>query len=396
MAGNFTMPHELDTTEVDMNGLCVLHLLRTRLGFMFSMSELAVELFKENPGAFIKDIRSGRYKRFHVTDEDVMLRLAQLQIPPESITVPGATLLPSDTVEALLRDRRKAELVEVVRLALLKVVSADAAKLLAQGLFEECLPVAIDAINKGKVLYYPEYKLQLVPVYLLGAQANLGLGRAVQAEDMLGIAAWLLIEDKSDEDKIAIRAEITRIFGVLYYLEGEKYKSKRCSNVVVEWWLDALKEVVLGIPYKRLTPWETPQYPGREPEMENFKTQMERMYFKEVTDMLQVVSAPCPLASKSFRVLDVPVGVTLSLPAQEISVFRSSSEGEGASVAEVCLVLGLAFTHSRMYVLAREHLEHAADLCGSEDQETLVLINSCLKLIPKPAIHVPMPLQKSR
>ncbi|KAL3685285.1 hypothetical protein R1sor_003307 [Riccia sorocarpa] len=172
MAKGLTVRSELDMTEVDMNGICVLHLLRTRLGFMISMSELAVELFKENPGAFIKDIRSGRYKRFHVTDEDVMLRLAQLQIPPESITVPGATLLPSDTVELLLRDRRKMELVEVVRLALLKLVSADAAKLLAQGLFEECLPVAIDAINKGKVLYYPAYKLQLVPVYLLGAQSG--------------------------------------------------------------------------------------------------------------------------------------------------------------------------------------------------------------------------------
>ncbi|KAL2653423.1 hypothetical protein R1flu_021551 [Riccia fluitans] len=390
MAKGFTVRSESDTTEVNMNGICVLHLLRTRLGFMFSMSEIAVELFKENPGAFIKDIRSGRYKRFHVTDEDVMLRLAQLQIPPESITVPGATLLPSDTVELLLRDRRKMELVEVVRLALLKVVSADAAKLLAQGLFEECLPVAIDAINKGKVLYYPTYKLQLVPVYLLGAQANLGLGRTVQAEDMLGIAAWLLIEDKSDYDKTVIRSEITRIFGVLYFLEygvsdlrntvgmynlfkifvaqGESDKAKRCSDVVIEWWFVALKEVVLGMVSERQTPWQTPQYPGREKERVSFRTQIEKMYFREVTDMMQEISA--------FRV--------------------SLTQQEDVSVAEVCMVLGLAFLHSKLYVLAREHLEHAADIYGSTGKEKRELINIGLKLIPKSALHVPMPQGSSR
>jgi hypothetical protein len=67
----------------------------------------------------------------------------------------------------------KADLVNIVRLALLKLVSADAAKLLGQGLFEEALPVTLDAISKGRQLYYPEHKLQLVPVYLLGAQVRL-------------------------------------------------------------------------------------------------------------------------------------------------------------------------------------------------------------------------------
>lgn len=71
--------------------------------------------------------------------------------------------------------------------------------------------------------------------------------------------------------------------------QNEKEKAKRCSDIVIEWWLSAMKEVVLGITCERLTPWKTPLYPGRESERWSFKAQIEKMYFKEVTDMLQVV-----------------------------------------------------------------------------------------------------------
>lgn len=90
-------------------------------------------------------------------------------------------------------------------------------------------------------------------------------------------------------------------------------------------------------------------------------------------------------------------GEPTNQPSQEISTFRASlSQQEDVSVAEVCLVLGLAFIHSRLYILAREHLEHAADIYGSEDEEKRELINTCLKLIPKPNLHVPMPRHSSR
>ncbi|CAM6128542.1 unnamed protein product [Calypogeia fissa] len=388
-------------TEVDMNGLCVLHIFRTQLGLMFSMSELAVELFKENPGAFQKEVRAGRYKRFHITDEDALLRLAHLQIPSESITVVGATFLPPDSVEAILFHRRKANLVNIIRLALLKIVSADAAKLLGQALFADALPVTLDAIKKGRILYYPHHKLQLVPVYLLGAQANLGLGRTVQSEDMLGVAAWLLVEDDSEVNKNRICAEITRLFGRLYFLErkydmslkaygenifytsrqyghmdlrnslgiyslsrvfqvqDEVQKSRRCSDVVVEMWFLALKEVVLNIPYVRMTPWEKPQYPGLEEKPWDFKSQINTMYFKEVTDMLQ-----------------------------EISSYRAATSGErDVSVAEVCLVLGLAFLYAQLFALARQHLGHAADLYRGRQThqayEAMELVNIALKIIPR-------------
>lgn len=49
-----------------------------------------------------------------------------------------------------------------------------------------------------------------------------------------------------------------------------------------------LKEVVLNIPYLRTTPWGKPQFPGLDEEHWDFKSQIDTMYFKEVTDMLQV------------------------------------------------------------------------------------------------------------
>ncbi|KAL3685284.1 hypothetical protein R1sor_003306 [Riccia sorocarpa] len=144
---------------------------------------------------------------------------------------------------------------------------------------------------------------------------------------------------------------------------AENDKAKRCSDVVIDWWFVALKEVVLGMASDRLTPWQTPQYPGRQKEREIFKTQIEMMHLREVTDMLQEISA--------YRV--------------------SLTQHEDLSVAEVCMVLGLAFIHSRSYVLAREHLEHAADIYGTADKEKREIINSGLRLIPKPSLHVPMP-----
>jgi hypothetical protein len=63
-----------------------------------------------HPSLFLlvaQDVRAGRYKRHHIKDEDVLVRLQDLDIPPESITVVGATMLPPESVEAILFHRRK-------------------------------------------------------------------------------------------------------------------------------------------------------------------------------------------------------------------------------------------------------------------------------------------------
>lgn len=70
---------------------------------------------------------------------------------------------------------------------------------------------------------------------------------------------------------------------------------------------------------------------------------------------------------------------------QDISNYRVATSGErDASVAEACLVLGLAFTYGQLFVLARKHLVHAADLYkGQEAHNALELVKSTLKIIPR-------------
>ena len=65
---------------------------------------------------------------------------------------------------------------------------------MAAGEYEFALPVALDAVQQGQALFKPAPALQLFPLYLLAAQANLGLRRAKQCEDFLALASWLAIK----------------------------------------------------------------------------------------------------------------------------------------------------------------------------------------------------------
>lgn len=205
--------------SIDLGDGVVLHVLFTDKGKMFSMSEVAVELFRENPGAFGKELRLGRYRRLHTLEDKVLQRLSQLQIPAESHTVPGATLIPPETLHALLTDKRRDDLVPKVKIGLLKLVAEEAAILIGNGQHENALPVAMEAITQGQRLFYPNATAELVPIYLIAIQANLGLGRTTQAEDLLGVAAWLLLQASSDEGTNSMRSELSRLFGQLYVLE---------------------------------------------------------------------------------------------------------------------------------------------------------------------------------
>jgi hypothetical protein len=83
------------------------------------------------PPSFSQDLRAGRYPKTHTTNPRIMATCAALGAPEEtSGSVVGVTLLPSETVEACLTDRRRAELVQPFRLALLKLSSQDAARLM--------------------------------------------------------------------------------------------------------------------------------------------------------------------------------------------------------------------------------------------------------------------------
>ena len=65
---------------------------------------------------------------------------------------------------------------------------------MAAGEYELALPVALDAVQQGQALFKPAPALQLFPLYLLAAQANLGLRRSKQCEDFLALASWLAMK----------------------------------------------------------------------------------------------------------------------------------------------------------------------------------------------------------
>jgi hypothetical protein len=70
-------------------GEATLHLLHTAMGRMFFMSEVAGQLFHENPGNFSKELRSGRYAKVHTESRGILRAMSALGIPPESHTVDG-------------------------------------------------------------------------------------------------------------------------------------------------------------------------------------------------------------------------------------------------------------------------------------------------------------------
>mmetsp|Transcript_16876 Transcript_16876/g.57648 ORF Transcript_16876/g.57648 Transcript_16876/m.57648 type:complete len:353 (+) Transcript_16876:279-1337(+) len=189
------------------------------------MGEVAVKLFHEAPVTFGKELkRAGWYSKEHSTSPEVLRTVQALGIPQEGTNDVGCTLLPAETVEALMTDRRRAELVQPFRLALLKLASQEAARLMATGNYELALPVALDAVKQGQSLFRPTPALQLFPLYLLAAQANLGLKRAKQCEDFLGLASWLSLKEPQNTTNV-MRSQLSRLFGQLFALQGKFYEA---------------------------------------------------------------------------------------------------------------------------------------------------------------------------
>lgn len=125
---------------------------------------------------FTQALRTGRYPKLLSHHPDVLHTAAVLALPPE-LGQTGLTLLTPETVESLLTDRRQADLVQPFRLALLKLASQEAARLMAAGEYELALPVALDAVKQGQALFRPAPALQLFPLYLLAAQVRAPLLR---------------------------------------------------------------------------------------------------------------------------------------------------------------------------------------------------------------------------
>jgi tetratricopeptide (TPR) repeat protein len=162
-----------------------------------------------------------RPKKFFSRRRKILQTVTSLGYPIEaSTTAPGVTLVTAEIVEIILTDRRKWDLVHPFKMAVLKNYSQEAARLMSMGLYDKALPIALDAVKKGQAIFKPGPSFQMFPLFLLAAQANLGLKQADQCENFLGLAAWLLMKETHDTTNM-MRAQLCRLYGQLYALQGK-------------------------------------------------------------------------------------------------------------------------------------------------------------------------------
>ncbi|KAF8067274.1 hypothetical protein HT031_002321 [Scenedesmus sp. PABB004] len=184
------------------------------------MGEVASQLFNETPTGFLQELRRGKYARANSAAPDVLHTIVQLGLQVEGCAShAGVVLLPPPTVEALLVDRRRPELAQSFRLAMLKLASQEAARLMAAGDHEVALPVALEALARGEALFKPAPALALFPLYLLAAQAHLGLRRGAQCEKCLGLANLLALREPEQTTNV-MRAQLSRLWGQLYAFQA--------------------------------------------------------------------------------------------------------------------------------------------------------------------------------
>ena len=110
------------------------------------------------------------------------------------------------------RDRRLAA-VQSGKQAIIALCREEAASHVVKGQFELAIPAAQYALRFGTSLY-GEGSVELVPSYLLIAEANLGLAQYRQAEEQLTLANWALL--KTPHCSNALRSQLRRNFGRLY------------------------------------------------------------------------------------------------------------------------------------------------------------------------------------
>ncbi|XP_027254914.1 zinc finger MYND domain-containing protein 12 isoform X3 [Cricetulus griseus] len=98
-----------------------------------------------------------------------------------------------------------------------------AQKYLFEGRYEEAVPAALHSL-RFRMNVYGLNSVELVPAYLLLAEASLGLGRIVQAEEYLSQARWTVL--KSTDCSNATHSLLHRNLGLLY-MAKENFEEAR-------------------------------------------------------------------------------------------------------------------------------------------------------------------------
>jgi hypothetical protein len=97
-------------------------------------------------------------------DREILATALELGIPVESgQRNAGITLLPAATIEELLIAKRRHDLLQPFKLAILKLLSQETARLLASGQYECALPSAQDAVKQGEYCMQASINASMFP-----------------------------------------------------------------------------------------------------------------------------------------------------------------------------------------------------------------------------------------
>nr|XP_042127725.1 zinc finger MYND domain-containing protein 12 isoform X3 [Peromyscus maniculatus bairdii] len=109
-----------------------------------------------------------------------------------------------------------------------------AQKYLFEGKHEDAVPAALHSL-RFRMSVHGLSSVELVPAYLLLAEASLGLGRIVQAEEYLSQARWTVL--KSTDCSNATHSLLHRNLGLLYIAKDNHEEARyHLANDVSEIW----------------------------------------------------------------------------------------------------------------------------------------------------------------
>ncbi|KAJ8257658.1 hypothetical protein GJAV_G00188280 [Gymnothorax javanicus] len=131
------------------------------------------------------------------------------------LLIPVREPVPHYTLQAE-RERYCSQLLERQKL-LMEVSQMEAEKKLFEKKYNESLPAALLSLRSAKDIYGSS-GVQLVPAYLLLAEANIGLGNLPQAEPYLSQADWMVLQ--TPDCSRTVHHKLHRCLGRLHIAQG--------------------------------------------------------------------------------------------------------------------------------------------------------------------------------
>ncbi|KAM4703166.1 zinc finger MYND domain-containing protein 12 [Rhinophrynus dorsalis] len=107
---------------------------------------------------------------------------------------------------------------------LIHITMKEAQKLLYGGRHADVIPAAMHSLSFS-IDVYGLTSVELVPAYLILAEANIGLGQLALAEEYLSQAYWTVLKTTNCSD--TVRSKLHRNLGLLYSAKGEFDESLR-------------------------------------------------------------------------------------------------------------------------------------------------------------------------